>query len=203
MKHTRVVSTKCTPGFACRAFSDTTLVCFIVNEHTTKCSRFMNTRMLKLNICVLQLNTSVLYLSTCVLYLKTCVLYLNTCVLHVLYLNTCSLFEHMHSISEHVFYIWTHVFYIWTHICSIFEHMCSIFEHMCPKTEHTRAKLERGYAASEHMCSVWIMRRGPLFVTASFSCSKADDGNFRQPFNGYDVWTYPCGPKWWANLSLH
>ena len=36
MKHTRVVSTKCTPGFACRAFSDTTLVCFIVNEHTTK-----------------------------------------------------------------------------------------------------------------------------------------------------------------------
>ena len=34
MKHTRVVSTKCTPGFACRAFSDTTLVCFIVNEHT-------------------------------------------------------------------------------------------------------------------------------------------------------------------------
>ena len=32
MKHTRVVSTKCTPGFACRAFSDTTLVCFIVNE---------------------------------------------------------------------------------------------------------------------------------------------------------------------------
>ena len=40
MKHTRVVSTKCTPGFACRAFSDTTLVCFIVNEHTTKCSRY-------------------------------------------------------------------------------------------------------------------------------------------------------------------
>ena len=38
MKHTRVVSTKCTPGFACRAFSDTTLVCFIVNEHTTMCS---------------------------------------------------------------------------------------------------------------------------------------------------------------------
>ena len=26
-------------GFACRAFSDTTRVCFIVNEHTTKCSR--------------------------------------------------------------------------------------------------------------------------------------------------------------------
>ena len=40
MKHTWVVSTKCTPGFACRAFSDTTLVCFIVNEHTTKCSRY-------------------------------------------------------------------------------------------------------------------------------------------------------------------
>ena len=38
--NTRVVSTKCTPGFACRAFSDTTLVCFIVNEHTTKCSRY-------------------------------------------------------------------------------------------------------------------------------------------------------------------
>ena len=43
MKHTRVVSTKCTPGFACRAFSDTTLVCFIVNEHTTKCSRYTHT----------------------------------------------------------------------------------------------------------------------------------------------------------------
>ena len=27
-------------GFACRAFSETTLVCFIVNEHTTKCSRY-------------------------------------------------------------------------------------------------------------------------------------------------------------------
>ena len=40
MKHTRVVSTKCTPSFACRAFSDTTLVCFIVNDHTTKCSRY-------------------------------------------------------------------------------------------------------------------------------------------------------------------
>ena len=40
MKHTRVVSTKCTAGFACRAFSDTTLVCFIVNEHTTKCSHY-------------------------------------------------------------------------------------------------------------------------------------------------------------------
>ena len=40
MKHTRVVSTKCTPGFACRAFSDTTLVCFIVNEHTDKCSHY-------------------------------------------------------------------------------------------------------------------------------------------------------------------
>ena len=44
MKHTRVVSTKCTPGFACRAFSDTTLVCFILNEHTTKCSRYKNCR---------------------------------------------------------------------------------------------------------------------------------------------------------------
>ena len=43
MKHTRVVSTKCTPGFACRAFSDTTLVCFIVNEHTTKCSHYILT----------------------------------------------------------------------------------------------------------------------------------------------------------------
>ena len=42
MKHTRVVSTKCTPGFACRAFSDTTLVCFIVNEHIIKCSRYRN-----------------------------------------------------------------------------------------------------------------------------------------------------------------
>ena len=39
-RSTWVVSTKCTPGFACRAFSDTTLVCFIVNEHTTKCSRY-------------------------------------------------------------------------------------------------------------------------------------------------------------------
>ena len=39
--HTRVVSTKCTPGFTCRAFSDTTLVCFIVNEHTTKCSHYI------------------------------------------------------------------------------------------------------------------------------------------------------------------
>ena len=37
---TRVMSTKCTPGFACRAFSDTTLVCFMVNEHTTKCSHY-------------------------------------------------------------------------------------------------------------------------------------------------------------------
>ena len=42
MKHTRVVSSKCTPGFVCRAFSDTTLVCFIVNEHTTKCSSLAN-----------------------------------------------------------------------------------------------------------------------------------------------------------------
>ena len=42
MKHTRVVSTKCTPGFASRAFNDTTLVCFIVNEHTTKCSHYTN-----------------------------------------------------------------------------------------------------------------------------------------------------------------
>ena len=38
--HTRVVSIKCTPGFACRAFSATTRVCFIVNEHTTKCSHY-------------------------------------------------------------------------------------------------------------------------------------------------------------------
>ena len=30
---TRVVSTKCTPGFACRAFSDTTLICFIFIEY--------------------------------------------------------------------------------------------------------------------------------------------------------------------------
>ena len=37
---TRVVSNECTPGFACREFSGTTLVCFIVNEHTTKCSRY-------------------------------------------------------------------------------------------------------------------------------------------------------------------
>ena len=44
MKHTRVVSTKCNPGFACRAFSDTTLVCFIVNEHTTKCSHYTHRR---------------------------------------------------------------------------------------------------------------------------------------------------------------
>ena len=48
MKHTRVVSTKCTPGFACRAFSDTTLVCFIFNEHTTKCSRYINTHVHKI-----------------------------------------------------------------------------------------------------------------------------------------------------------
>ena len=41
MKHTRVVSTKCTLGFACRAFSDTNLVWFIVNEHTTKCSHYI------------------------------------------------------------------------------------------------------------------------------------------------------------------
>ena len=46
MKHTRVVSTKCTPGFACRAFSDTTLVCFIVNEHTTKCSHYITGKMI-------------------------------------------------------------------------------------------------------------------------------------------------------------
>ena len=42
-KHTRVVSIKCTPGFACRAFSDTTLACFIVNVYTTKCSPYNNT----------------------------------------------------------------------------------------------------------------------------------------------------------------
>ena len=76
---------------------------------------------------------------------------------------------------------------IFEHMCSIFEHMCPKTEHMCPKTEHTRAKLERGYAVSEHMCFVWSMRRGSLFVTASFSCSQADDGNFLQPFNGCDV----------------
>ena len=46
MKHTWVVSTKCTPGFACRAFSDTTLVCFIVNEHSTKCSHYINVYMI-------------------------------------------------------------------------------------------------------------------------------------------------------------
>ena len=50
MKHTRVVSTKCTPGFACRAFSDTTLVCFIVNEHTTKCSRYIITSRIPVSI---------------------------------------------------------------------------------------------------------------------------------------------------------
>ena len=33
MKHTRVVSTKCSIGLAYRAFSDTTLVYFIVNGH--------------------------------------------------------------------------------------------------------------------------------------------------------------------------
>ena len=49
MKHTRVVSTKCTPGFAYRAFSDTTLVCFIVNEYTTKCSHYRN----NFNMCLL------------------------------------------------------------------------------------------------------------------------------------------------------
>ena len=38
MKHTRVVLTKCTPGFACRAFSDITLVCFIVNDYNMVCS---------------------------------------------------------------------------------------------------------------------------------------------------------------------
>ena len=48
MKHTRVVSTKCTPGFACLAFSGTTLVCFIVNEHTNKCSRYRNIHMVYL-----------------------------------------------------------------------------------------------------------------------------------------------------------
>ena len=92
----------------------------------------------------------------------------------------CSISEHMCSISEHMCSIFQHM-------CSIFEQTCSIFERMCPKTEHTRAELERGYAVSEHMCSVWSMCRRPLFVTASFSCSKADDGNFRQPFNGCDV----------------
>ena len=37
-----MVSIKCTPGLACRAFNDTTLVCFIANEHTPKCSRSMH-----------------------------------------------------------------------------------------------------------------------------------------------------------------
>ena len=32
MKHTRVVSVKFIAGFACRVFTDTILVCFIVNE---------------------------------------------------------------------------------------------------------------------------------------------------------------------------
>ena len=36
----------CDKSFACRAFSDTTLVCFIVNEHTTKCSRYMKAQIL-------------------------------------------------------------------------------------------------------------------------------------------------------------
>ena len=119
--------------------------------------------------------------------------------------STCSVSEHMCSISEHMLNTYLcmcpiseHMCSIFQHMCSIFEHMCFIFEHMCPKTEHTRAELERGYAVSEHMCSVWSMCRRPLFVTASFSCSKADDGNFRQSFNGCDVWTYPCRPKWWT-----
>ena len=46
MKHTRIVSTKCTPGFVCREFSYTTPVCFIVNEHTAKCFRYENTPLL-------------------------------------------------------------------------------------------------------------------------------------------------------------
>ena len=129
----------------------------------------LNTYMLKLNTCVIKLNT-------CILYLNICVLYLNTCVL-VIFEHMCSIFEHMRS---------------------IFEHMCSIFEHMCSKTEHTCAKLERVYAVGERMCSVWSMHRGLMFVTASFSCSKADDGYFRQLFNVCDVWTYPCGSKWWT-----
>ena len=41
MEHTRVVLLNARQAKkACRAFSDTTLVCFIVNEHTTKCSRY-------------------------------------------------------------------------------------------------------------------------------------------------------------------
>ena len=40
MKHTRAVSAECSSGFACHACSNITLVCFIVNEHTTKCSRY-------------------------------------------------------------------------------------------------------------------------------------------------------------------
>ena len=39
LKHTPVVSTERTPDFACRAFSDTAL-CFSVNGHTTKFSRY-------------------------------------------------------------------------------------------------------------------------------------------------------------------
>ena len=55
MKHTRVVSTKCTPGFVCRAFSDTTRVCFIVNEHTTKCSRYSTKQMYHVTYCRLDI----------------------------------------------------------------------------------------------------------------------------------------------------
>ena len=42
VKHTQVVSTKCTPGFGSHAYSETILLCFIVNEHTTKCSHYRN-----------------------------------------------------------------------------------------------------------------------------------------------------------------
>ena len=42
MEHTRVVTTKYTPSVAYRAFNDTTLVCFIVNEHTVKCFLYKN-----------------------------------------------------------------------------------------------------------------------------------------------------------------
>ena len=119
--------------------------------------------------------------------------------------HMCDKTEHMHSISEHMCSIFKHMCSIFEHMCSIFEHMrsifehmCSIFEHMCSKTEHTCAKLERVYAVGERTCSVWSMHRGLMFVTASFSCSKADDGYFRQLFNVCDVWTYPCGSKWWT-----
>ena len=41
IKHTRLVFAERTPGFACRAFSDTSLLCFMVKEHTNKCSCYI------------------------------------------------------------------------------------------------------------------------------------------------------------------